>query len=420
MDYEAAVEALFERHRSVRDAGFKGDAYKPGLEAMASYADFLGHPERRFRCIHVAGTNGKGSVCSMLASALAARGLRVGLYTSPHLLDFRERIKLVEIVEGYPQAVMIPRSYVCSFLEKYDRDGLSFFEITTGMAFSWFADIKADVAVIETGLGGRLDSTNIIVPELSVITSIGLDHCDLLGSTRAEIAAEKAGIFKPGVPALVWGRDPETLPVFEREASSSGAPLYFAEDYPVPSDFPISQMDLSGACSELNLRTVLAALSLLPHSSEELFPAVEAIVKAAEFTGLHGRWETFGTNPLIICDIGHNPPALKANFDKLARMRNGRPLLIVYGVMADKAIDDILPLMPRDAEYFFVEPDTPRALPLESLALKLNSLNGVPAGSVEQGVRKALERALQLHEPIIYIGGSTFVVSEAIIYLKTI
>ena len=314
MDYSSVVESLFERHRSVRDSGFSGDAYKPGLDAMLSYCDFLGHPERKFRSIHVAGTNGKGSVCSMLAAALASRGLRVGLYTSPHLVDFRERIKIIgplataslsdarqavghEIpwppaaseregpaplgvggkeraarAEGFQSnlpasgawlAEMIPEEAVCEFMQRYDREGLTFFELTTGMAFWWFAQQGVDVAVIETGLGGRLDSTNVITPELSVITSIGLDHCDLLGSTRAEIAAEKAGIFKPGVPAVVWGRDQETQPVFELTAADIGAPLYFAEDYPIFYTAETLTLDLYGPCQDINLRTVLAALTIL-------------------------------------------------------------------------------------------------------------------------------------------------------------
>ena len=475
MDYSAVVEALYERHRSVRDAGFSGSAYKPGLDAMQSYAGYLGHPERLFRSIHVAGTNGKGSVCSMLAAALAASGLRVGLYTSPHLVDFRERIKIIEAMPGeplpqrdrsrpwlreregpnhkvgrdersevlsaagaLPAASMIPEAAVCDFLERYDREGLTFFEVTTGMAFWWFAEQKVDVAVIETGLGGRLDSTNIITPELSVITSIGLDHCDLLGSTRAEIAAEKAGIFKPGVPALVWGRDPETQPVFERTASQVGAPLYFAEDYPVTENL---SLDLTGPCQDLNLRTVLAALQILGQPA-----GPDAISHAAAITGLRGRWEQLLKDPLTICDIGHNPPAMEANCRKLEQLRaadgaggaaslsrSGRaarmdvagspaplPLIVVYGAMKDKDVDDIKHYLPTDATYFLVQPQTPRAMPLDELALKLKPLNLIAAGSVKQGVELALERAKQEPGAIVYIGGSTFVVSEAIIYIESL
>ncbi len=529
MDYSAVVESLYERHRSVRDAGFSGSAYKPGLDAMLSYAEFLGHPERQFRSIHVAGTNGKGSVCSMLAAALAARGLSVGLYTSPHLVDFRERIKIIEVgpgaplpqrelrlahpsvplgptiplhpqgtggvppdtpcldnlgwappsnvsegghgsseAGGLPASSMIPEAAVCDFLERYDREGLTFFEVTTGMAFWWFAEQKVDVAVIETGLGGRLDSTNIITPEISVITSIGLDHCDLLGSTRAEIAAEKAGIFKPGVPAVVWGRDPETQPVFERTAVAVGAPLHFAEDFPLPDAAESLTLDLSGPCQDLNLRTVLAALQLLPAPGAQLDDnepneqsactqndackiskwlmerELRSIAKAAAITGLRGRWEQLLNDPLTICDIGHNPPAMEANCRKLEQLRSatgkgiqlrpsslrcGRvtqhsfprsPLLFVYGAMKDKDVDDIKHYLPTDATYYLVQPQTPRAMPLEELALKLKNLRTIAAGSVQQGVKLALERAKQEPGTIVYIGGSTFVVSEAIIYIESL
>ena len=408
VDYAAVVEDLYRRHRSVRDAGFSGEAYKPGLDAMLSYAAFLGHPERKFRSIHVAGTNGKGSVCSMLAAALAARGLRVGLYTSPHLLDFRERIKIVA-----PAAEMIPEEAVCRFMEKYDREGLTFFEVTTGMAFWWFAEQEVDVAVIETGLGGRLDSTNIITPDLSVITSIGLDHCDLLGSTRAEIAAEKAGIFKPGVPALVWGRDPETQPVFEKAAAAVGAPLFYAEDYPLPSGAETFTLDLAGPCQDLNLRTVLAALQILNAPAE-----LAAISNAAAITGLRGRWETLMSDPAVICDIGHNPPAMEANMRKLRDL--GRPMIIVYGAMKDKDVDDIKHYLPSEATYFLVQPQTSRSMPLEELALKLKNLHTIAAGSVAEGVEQALQRAREHPGSIVYIGGSTFVVSEAITYIESL
>ena len=464
--YDSVVKELYERHRSVRDAGFGGGAYKPGLEAMEAYAAFLGHPERQFRSIHVAGTNGKGSVCSMLAAALAARGLRVGLYTSPHLIDFRERIKVVSLAGGAvageldaianaakitglrgrweilldeplticdighnppalalsferlallrsetdtarfasvsrssaaPSFSMIPKDAVVDFLAGYDCDGLTFFEITTGMAFWWFAQQKVDVAVIETGLGGRLDSTNIITPEVSVVTSIGLDHCDLLGSTRAEIAAEKAGIFKPGVPAVVWGRDPETQPVFERIASSLGAPLYFAEDLALPV---LPPLDLPGPCQDTNLRTTLTALAKLskdrflqPSDSQ---PHIDSPMR----------------------NFAHR------SFDKSLGDSELRktplPLVVVYGAMRDKDVDAIADLLPEDAEYFLVQPATLRAMPLAELALKLKHFDTIHAGTVAQGVSQAMARARELPGAILYICGSTFVVSEAITYLESL
>jgi dihydrofolate synthase/folylpolyglutamate synthase len=455
MDYGQVIASLFERHRSVQTAGFSPDAYKPGIGQMLDYAAFLGNPERRFRSIHVAGTNGKGSVCTMLAAALAASGSRTGLYTSPHLIDFRERIKVIErpgdcgsqnfaslipptalrlwappvhaATGGHGSDTlsvpgpsdwcrMIPEEEVVEFLEKYDRDGLSFFEVTTGMAFWWFARQGVDYAVIETGLGGRLDSTNVITPEISVITSIGLDHCALLGGTRAEIAAEKAGIFKPGVPALVWGRDPETQPVFERIAAEKGSPLHYAEDYAVPQGLA---PDLDGPCQEMNLRTVWAALSILGISGTE-----EGIRCAARMTGFRGRWEVLNRKPLVICDIAHNPPALAENFSRLRMGLRSRPLLVVYGVMADKDIGSIVALMPQEAEYFLVAPAGERAMPVKDLALKLKNLNFTESGSVAAGVEAALSRADALArdglDPIVYIGGSTFVVAEAVSYLGSV
>ncbi len=460
----------------MQTAGFSSDAYKPGLGQMFDYAAFLGDPQLRWRGVHVAGTNGKGSVCSMLAAALAASGLKTGLYTSPHLVDFRERIKVLQpgaaetgdgelrfahpsqpsgwappvsarhflplgspkgrlpqgaATGGYgspsraplPEAEMISEAEVCEFLESYDREGLSFFEVTTGMAFKWFADRGVDVAVIETGLGGRLDSTNIITPLISIITSIGLDHCALLGNTRAEIAAEKAGIFKPGVPALVWGRDTETRPVFESAAAAVGCPLYFAEDFPVPEGFP--PLDLAGPCQDINLRTVLAALAILQDSNATAALSrgvCEAIASAARITGLRGRWEQVLDKPLTICDIAHNPPALAVNMERLTALCKAekRPLLIVFGAMADKDEDSVATILPQEAEYFLVQPSTPRAMRTGDLALKLKRNCFSVQPSVAAGVQAALERAKLLPDPIIYIGGSTYVVSEAISYLESI
>ena len=398
-NYNRLLEGLYARHPSVQNSGFTSGAYKPGLEGMLRFDEALGHPSRKFRSVHVAGTNGKGSVSSMLAAALAGSGLRVGLYTSPHLTDFRERIKLVER-DGWS---MVPKEDVFRFLAEGDFEGLSFFEITTGLAFRWFVDARVDIAVIETGLGGRLDSTNILTPELSVVTSIGLDHCALLGDTRAKIAAEKAGIFKPGVPALVGGRDAETAPVFEARAAATPCPLFWAEDFDVE---PFGT-DLTGPCQAANLRTVLAALELLG-----VEPDREALAATAARTGLRGRWERLRTDPEVICDIGHNPPALEINFRRLRD--SGRPLVIVYGIMADKDLDAIRPLMPPEAQYFLVAPRGERALPVEELAARMEGLRCTACDSVEAGVRQALDAASRIPHCILYIGGSTFVVAEAV------
>ena len=401
-DYKRMLGDLYARHPSVQNTGFSAGAYKPGLEGMLRFDEALGHPSRGFRSIHVAGTNGKGSVSSMLAAGLAATGLRVGLYTSPHLTDFRERIKLV----GPDGWSMIPKEAVFRFLAEREFDGLSFFEITTGLAFLWFAAEQVDIAVIEVGLGGRLDSTNILTPELAVVTSIGLDHCALLGDTRAAIAGEKAGIFKPGVPALCGQYDEETAPVFEARAAALPCPLFFAEDFDVE---PFAT-DLAGPCQEANLRTALAAFDLLGISVSG--QCREAIVHTAARTGLRGRWERLQADPEVICDIGHNPPALEINFRRLRE--SGRPLVIVFGIMADKDLDGIRPMMPPEAKYFAVAPRGERALPAQALATRLQGLDCTPCDSVEEGVRQALDAAKSIPGSILYIGGSNFVVAEAI------
>ena len=225
-DYDTIIKNLFVRHQSVQNAGFTSDSYKPGLDRIRELDRRMGRPSEHLRFVHVAGTNGKGSVCSMLAASLSGNGYRVGLFTSPHLLDFRERIKIVE--DG--GCSMIPRDSVLEFLDEFDSPELSFFEITTGMALWYFDRCQVDIVVLEVGLGGLLDSTNIVVPEISIVTSIGLDHCALLGDTRALIAGQKAGIFKSGVPAVVGEKDPETAPVFQAAAAAVHCPLFFAED----------------------------------------------------------------------------------------------------------------------------------------------------------------------------------------------
>lgn len=405
--YEEKLSAIFSRFPSVQTSRF-ADAYKPGLDHMRQFAAILGNPQEQYRTIHVAGTNGKGSVSSMLSSVLMAKGCRTGLYTSPHLVDFRERMK----VDGK----MPPEEWVYDFLVEYgsvfESLDLSFFEITTGMALKWFARMQCDWAVVEVGLGGRLDSTNIITPELCVITSIGLDHCALLGNTLAEIAAEKAGIFKEDVPAVIGEVLPETLPVFLDKALG---PLYFAD--PRGADLP-EGMDLRGDCQKKNLATVLKALEVLG-----IEPDMEAIKHTAERTGLRGRWEKLRDNPLVICDIGHNAAALGPNFRQLESL--GRPMTIIYAVMADKDLDAIIPLMPTDAKYIFVTPPTPRALPAEQI---LQRVEGVMGGKGVRNARlraipdvaRAIAVALEESAPgdVIYIGGSTFAVTEAVKYFQ--
>ncbi len=450
--YEALLRNIFQRYPSVQKEGFSTGAYKPGLAQMEAFDQALGYPSRAFRSIHIAGTNGKGSVANMLASALNACGYRTGLYTSPHILDFRERMKI--------GGAMVPKEYVSEFLQKWlpwiEEHKLSFFEITTGLAFKWFADSEVDIAVIETGLGGRLDSTNILTPVLSVVTTIGLDHCDLLGHTLPEIAAEKAGIFKMGVPALVGETQPQTMNVFTEKAWMF-CPLTFA-DKVKPSLWSrhatiLRQMDLQAKVQEQNLRTVLAAIDILSPDFEALQnteKVLEGIIHTARDMDFHGRWERLSSNPYVLADIGHNAQALRSNFEQLKGLvAEGRfsSLIIVYGIMADKDLDAILPLMPADATYIFTAPDTPRALPSDELLRRYNAFHAAdekPEEAPSAGprllssrayaytnVRQAVQMAVQLAHnlssqlsrsasaenpapPLIYIGGSTFVVAEAL------
>ena len=410
--YQALVQDIFHRFPSVQKEGFSAGAYKPGLERMLAFEAALGHPSRQFHSIHIAGTNGKGSVANMLASALSACGLRTGLFTSPHLIDFRERIVTSEgfqTSEGNapsvakmmadapsgasPSSVLIPKEYVFAFLTEWmpwiEEHELSFFEITTGLAFKWFAHQKVDVAVIETGLGGRLDSTNILEkPDLTVVTTIGFDHMALLGDTLPKIAAEKAGIFKPGVPALVGEWQVETAPVFEAAAPGR---LTFA-DRVEPRLWDrraevLRKMDLQAAVQEKNLRTVLAAIDLLRPDYPALANDVallQGIIHTARNMGFHGRWERLQEHPTVIADIGHNAHALRHNFAQLeVRLRSGQndALIIVYGIMADKDLDAILPLMPRTATYLFTTPATPRALPAEQILRRYESARNTLPGA---------------------------------------
>ena len=422
--YGALLEEIFQRFPSVQKTDF-ATAYKPGLAGMEAFCEALGHPERAFKSIHVAGTNGKGSVASLLTAALAGVGLRTGLYTSPHLVDFRERAR---IVTG-DTFELIPKEYVFDFLTTWEpyfiEKGLSFFEITTGLAFKWFADAGVDAAVIETGLGGRLDSTNVITPELALVTTIGLDHCALLGNTLEAIAGEKAGIFKPGVPALVGESNPETDPVFDDKAWML-CPLTYADKIR-PSLWHrrqdiLKKMDLQADVQEKNLRTVLAAVDLLKQvpgfkALADTEGVLAGIAGAARRTGFRGRWERLSELPFV---------------------EEGRcsSLIIVYGIMADKDLDSILPLMPVDATYIFTAPQTARALPAAEILKRFTAAQAAPAGAPRRAytadsVRQAVQMALQLAQtlsqqtnrsasaskpvpPLVFIGGSAFVVAEAL------
>ena len=451
--YTEMLEKLFLRFPSFQKAG--ASAYKPGIANMEFIDQLMGHPHRNYDVIHVAGTNGKGSVSNMLASALSASGLKVGLYTSPHILDFRERMRVVEESPREDKDVIpnesegrfekslyrcVSKEYVWAFMHQwrdtFDHLDLSFFEITTIMALQWFADEKVDMVVLETGLGGRLDSTNIITPVLSVITNIGLDHCDMLGDTLSEIAFEKAGIIKPRVPIVIGESHPETAPVFERKVLYTNLPepafmgdrqaimslLTFADQTQPPlwceHEDILARMDLQGAYQKNNLRTVLAALNVLGRSADRT-----AIERTAARTGFRGRWEKLSDKPLAICDIGHNEHGLRHNFAQLETMKAGgrcSDLIIVYGSVADKDVESVIHLMPKDATYIFTQAQSKRALKAEGIYEKFaaagfstEKAHVVP--QVCDAVAKALELALLAGPaPLIYIGGSTYVVSEAI------
>lgn len=439
--YQDMLQDLFRRFPSFQQAGTA--AYKPGIDNMLVFDQLTGHPHRKFKVIHVAGTNGKGSVSSMLTSVLSASGLRTGLFTSPHILDFRERAR---IVQG-DALEYISKDFIWDFCERwhdtFDHLDLSLFEISTMMAFEWFASEGVEVAVIETGLGGRFDSTNIVTPVLSVITNIALDHCNILGDTLPEIAFEKAGIIKPCVPVIVGESDPEINPVFERKVLYTNLPepkfmgsrteimslLTFA-DKVAPTMWDqheeiLSGMDLQGACQRHNLRTVLAALDALDVSFDRSCVA-GAIERTAARTDFHGRWERIMTDPTVICDIGHNEHGLRLNMKKLSDMLAAGEcggLVIVYGIMSDKDFDSIAHLLPAEAHYVFTSAPGPRALPAEELARKYAaycSESGVPCASyqIEQdpvrAMKMALETASGMDEPLVYVGGSTYVVSEVI------
>ena len=441
--YENMLAKLFVRFPSFQKDG--ASAYKPGIANMEFIDQLMGHPHRNYRVIHVAGTNGKGSVSNMLASSLASQGLKVGLYTSPHINDFRERMRIVEKSYNY-----VSKQYVWDFINRwqdtFDHLDLSFFEITTILALQWFADENVDIVVLETGLGGRLDSTNIVTPELCVITNIGLDHCDMLGESLPEIAFEKAGIIKPRVPVVVGESHPDTDAVFERKVLYTNLPepyfmgnrtaimslLTFA-DRTDPMFWPeheqiLAAMDLQGEYQRKNLRTVLAVLDVLGLSEGEGIR--EAIVNTSKRTGFRGRWEKLSETPLTICDIGHNEHGLRHNFAQLNRMKEeGAELIIVYGSVADKDVDSVIHLMPEGATYIFTQAQSKRALAAEEISRKYHDFcaeNGRNPGQVyvKDTVRSAVAMAREVTsgileenpaaKPVIYIGGSTYVVSEAV------
>ncbi len=403
--YSQTLEWMFRQlpmYQRVGKAAFKKD-----LSNTLTFTSHLKHPESFFPSIHVGGTNGKGSVSHMLASVLQEAGYKVGLYTSPHLKDFRERIKIngKEIPKGNVVGFISSNK---SFLEKYR---LSFFEMTVGMAFDYFRNEKVDIAIIEVGLGGRLDSTNVITPLLSVITNIGLDHTAMLGETLEEIAGEKAGIIKKGIPVVIGEKQPETIEVFKAAATNNSSEIIFASEV-----FPTTQFtsDLKGSYQEKNISTVMTAIKSLPANwkiSEENIRT--GLLKVKENTGLRGRWDVLGYSPKVICDTAHNAEGLQYVIKQLLSEKKEN-LHMVIGVVNDKDLSKILPLFPKNAIYYFCKPDVPRGLEAKELqrAAGENGLVGEVYKSVFEAYTQALKAATSAD--VIYIGGSTFTVAEII------
>lgn len=425
--YDDTLKFLFNALPAYHRVG--AAAYKANLDNTEAMMNYLDHPESGFKSIHVAGTNGKGSVSHFLASILHRAGLKVGLYTSPHLVDFRERIRI--------NGVMIPKDDVVRFVEKHKPflvdQQLSFFEMTVGLAFDFFRNQQVDIAVIEVGMGGRLDSTNVINPLLSIITNIGFDHTQFLGDSLDKIAAEKAGIIKPHVPVVIGQSQPETAPVFIQKASSCNAPISFADQHyrlvkkegggldllaDIYRDNQLYISDLTspldGAYQLKNIATLSAAFDKLkelyfPQLSIEIFKA--GVANVINDTGLHGRWERVGDSPLTIAETAHNADGIASLVDKLHNMHYRR-LHIIYGCVNDKDFSHILDMLPSDASYYFSQPSVERGLDVNILADKAASL-GKP-GPRFPHVSDALHhvRNIAHHDDLIIVTGSIFLVAD--------
>ncbi|MDX9846415.1 MAG: folylpolyglutamate synthase/dihydrofolate synthase family protein [Tenuifilaceae bacterium] len=428
MDYQQTLNYLFSQLPMYQRVGKA--AYKANLNNTLALDEYFGRPHRLYKTIHIAGTNGKGSVSHMLASVLMAAGYRVGLYTSPHLIDFRERIK----VDGKP----ISKEDVVEFVQQhksiFERIQPSFFEMTVALAFKYFADKQVDIAVIEVGLGGRLDSTNIITPELSVITNIGLDHTDLLGDTLQLIAQEKAGIIKPNIPVVISELQEDIQQVFIEKASAEGAPITFASEiYAVKhtlvrdgvQEFKVENkqdktnltlaVDLLGKYQAKNILGVVSAIDVLSTREFDIdrIQAAQGLEKAASSTGLLGRWQIINQSPLVICDTGHNVDGITQLVEQIANTPHNK-LHMVIGMVGDKNIDGVLSLLPKEANYYFTKASIPRALHQDELSRKASkfSLSGSTHSEVKEALAFAYTKAMP--DDLIFIGGSTFVVADAL------
>lgn len=402
MNYENTVEWLFARLPMYQKIGTK--ALNKSLLPTQNFLTHLGDPHRQFKTVHVAGTNGKGSVSSMIASVLQEQGYKTGLYTSPHLKDFRERIKI--------NGIEISEQAVIDFVEKHksyiEQNSISFFELTVVMAFDYFAQQQMDVAVVEVGMGGRLDATNVITPLLSVITNIGLDHTAILGNTLGEITGEKAGIIKQNTPVVIGEKHPETEKVFAKIAKDNNAPIYFAEE----AEKTKYKTDLQGIYQKQNLQTAYTSLKILANQiqvdEKHLENGLKNVVKN---TGLLGRWQILNNIPLVVADTAHNAHGLQQTMQQVAE-QDFEKLYIVLGVVDDKDLDTIKEFLPTKAYYIYVCPNVVRGLPAEILANKMTEFGF--EGEVSTCVSNGYERALELatNKDVIYIGGSTFVVAD--------
>lgn len=428
MNYSQTLDYLFSRLPMYQRIG--AAAYKADLKNTIKICLALGNPQNKLQCIHVAGTNGKGSTSHMIAAVLQKAGYKVGLYTSPHLLDFRERIKI--------NGKMIAKEYIVDFVEQYknkfEEIEPSFFEWTVGLAFDYFANKEVDVAVIEVGLGGRLDSTNVINPVVSVITNIGMDHMNLLGDTLQKIAAEKAGIIKARKPVVISQYQPQISQIFADKAKELKAKVEIADkSYRVLEskkengylsvtllDKRTNQninykLDLTGAYQVKNLIGVIAALKVIEENGfiineDDIQKGLSNVVK---LTGIEGRWQTLSENPLVICDTGHNEDGIKEILQNL-KLYSYKQLHVVLGAVNDKDVSSILKLLPKDAIYYFTKASVPRALPENELKLKAEEFNLI--GNAYPNVKEALEAAKNncKANDLIFVGGSTFVVADVL------
>lgn len=427
MNYKETIEYLFNCAPLFQQVG--SSAYKEGLETTYLLDEHFGHPHRNYRTIHIGGTNGKGSTSHTVAAILQAAGYKVGLYTSPHLIDFRERIR----VNGRP----VDEQFVIDFVERernfFEPLHPSFFELCTAMALLYFSQEKVDVAIIEVGLGGRLDCTNIITPDACAITNISLDHTQFLGTTLQQIAGEKAGIIKPSIPVVIGETTPETRDVFNEKASSVAATIHFAENENLLLSAQIHgdgflyntieygniEGELGGEYQIKNTNTILSLLKILREQGYNI--AAEHVRKGfsnvTSLTGLMGRWQRLGTNPTVICDAGHNVGGIKYIVEQLSRQKY-ETLRIVFGMVNDKDINSVLSMMPKNATYYFTQATVKRALPSESLAEQASVY--YLKGKCYPGVPEALEAAKREASPndLIFVGGSCFVVADLLSSLQ--